>query len=176
MADDDLLARISNAVQGVQSAFQNLCSDYKSIHTIDAEDRDLLALGPSLQGLGSIVEILNGLDAADVDMEHVRSILVAPSVVSTSGYHMPMVNAMIADMHILKGRLIDVRNDITTSQSGVSATSSQIFPPGEAMNARQMIEKYHSIITEISRSQNLCVIHCQRGYLYSHCQGIRPIP
>jgi hypothetical protein len=176
MADDNLLAQVVKAVQEVQSAFQSLCRDHKGIQVPDAEPHDLLALDASLQALGNIVEILNNLDKADVQLELVHSILAAPVVVSAPDNQISMANAMIADMRNLKSRLTDVRHNVTTTRSTVSADSAQILSPGEAVSIRRMVKKYRSIIRDVSSSQTLCVICRRQGHLCLCREGKQSIP
>jgi hypothetical protein len=176
MADDNLLAQVVKAVQEAQSAFQSLCRDHKGIQAPDVEPHDLLALDASLQALGNIVEILEGLDKADVQLELFHSILATPVVVSTSNNQTSMANAMIADMRNLKRRLVDVRHDTTTSRSAVSAAPGRLLSSGEVKSVRRMVEKYNSIVSEVSSGQNLCVFHRQPRYLCSHYEAIWPNP
>jgi hypothetical protein len=176
MVDDDLLAQVANAVQGALWAFRTLCRDHKGYQSSDTEPHDLLALDVSLHALGNIVEILNGLEAADVQLEFVHSILAAPVIVSSPDNQTSMANAMITDMRNLKRRLTDVRHDITNRHSAVSAPSVQILPPGEAISIRRMVEKYHSIISEVSSGQNMYVISRRQGYLCLQRKGICLIP
>jgi hypothetical protein len=140
---DDILAQVANAVQGARSAFQIFCSDYKVFHGPDSHD--LFALDVSLQALGNSVELLDRISPGDEHFELVHSILASPVVLSASEHQDSMADAMITDMHTLKCRLMD-------------AASIQSFLPGEVRRIRQMVKKYHSIITEALNAQILYVI------------------
>jgi hypothetical protein len=156
MDDSGLLAQVVIAVRGVQSAFQNLCS---AIHVCNSEEPcDLLALEVSLQSLGTIIEILDSIDTGGGQLDLSYSILATPNTVSTSGGQISVVDAMIVDMHNLEQRLIDVRREIATAHPSRSSAPAGVISLGEAMRIRGMIEKYHSIITEVMRGQTMCVI------------------
>jgi hypothetical protein len=157
MDEDGILARVVHAVQEARSAFQDLCSgDHKVIHAQDSPD--LLDFDVDLHALGSICELLNGIDPGDHQFPLINSILAAPVNVSTSGNQMPMANAMIADMRNLKLHLVDVRRVTITTSSSVAVASVQRLTLGEAMSIRRMVKKYHSIISETLNSQILCAM------------------
>jgi hypothetical protein len=66
-------------------------------------------------------------------------------------------------MHNLEARFIEVQVEMSRSGSQNSPTLLQLFPQGEAMNVRIMIDKYRSIFSEACSGQIMCVILRRRG-------------
>jgi hypothetical protein len=155
MVDGGLLAQLVTAVQGARSAFQSLCS---ATHVSDAEPRDLMVLDVSLQSLSTMVEIFDSVDPSGGQLDLVISTLSTPTIVSAAGGHISVADAMIVDMHNLEQRLTDVLHDITTVGPRHPLTPVKPIPLGEAMAIRAMIEKYCSLICEVSSWQRMYVM------------------
>jgi hypothetical protein len=153
MDDDAPLSQIVSTIQKTQLAFQKLLHSYRAAHGPD-DSQDLLALDVAMQALGTIVEILDGINDSGGQLDLVQWVLRAPAVPSVEGHDISITQALIQDMRNLEQRLINVNRQIITD--GVTR-----LLPEEATSVRRMVEKYHSIITKVSTGQNLCVIRRQ---------------
>jgi hypothetical protein len=156
------LAEVVDAVQGARSAFQNLCG-VRTPSRVQADSRDLQAfkLDVSLQALGNVVEILEGVVSRGTRVQLVEDILAAPALKSGSDNPTSLANAIIADMRNLQARLIDVQCKVSPSSVQNYGTSIELLPLGEAMSMRRMIQKYRSIIGDACSGQIMCVITLQ---------------
>jgi hypothetical protein len=159
MAENNLLAQIVDGVRGAQSAFQSL---YSAIRVSDSEPklRDLtisIALDISLQSLGSAVENLNRINARGSTIDIVLSTLTAQLSNTASGHQTSVADAMIADMHNLEQHLTDVLHDVTTANKRGTPASVRLLPPEEVISIQGMVEKYRSMISEVSDKQTMCV-------------------
>jgi hypothetical protein len=148
MDDDALLPQIVDAVQKTQQAFQNLLSNPRVAHGTDSQD--IQGIGVAMQALGTIVEILEGIESSGVQLELVHKILSNPTALSVSGYNISIAETLISDMRNLEQRMIDMNRRV--APDGMINS-----PPGEAMRIRTMVEKYHSIISQIPSGQTMCV-------------------
>jgi hypothetical protein len=160
--DERRLADVLTAVQGAQSAFQNLCGNHRLFNT-HADSRDLQALDISLHALGNVVEMLDGVISGRAQIQLVDSILAAPALISASGDSTSLADVIIGDMHNLQTRLIAIQRNISPLNDQDSQTLVHQLPLGEAMSMRGMIDKYRSIISEVCSGQIMCVIASWRA-------------
>jgi hypothetical protein len=155
--DGNRLAEVRTAVEGTRLAFQNLCNGQRLCQA-EVNSRDVLNLDISLQALGNVINILDEVVSDGARIQLVDSLLATSIPISASGNHTLFADAIIADMHNLEARLVDVQGEISHSSSQNSPTLVQLFPHGEALSVRIMIDKYRSIISEACSGQIMCVI------------------
>jgi hypothetical protein len=154
MAEDGILSRVAKAVEGAQSAFQALYNNHRGVYANDS--RDLHALDLSLQALGSIVEILDGANLNEAQIDLFCSILATPVAVPISDEQISLANAMINDLCNIERRLDGVRRNITASGPN-SRNPEQLLPLEETVSMKRMVEKYCSIISGASSGHIMCV-------------------
>jgi hypothetical protein len=148
MDDDALIPQIVFTVQETQRAFQNFLYNYRAAHGPDS--RELLALDAAMQALGTIVGILDGIESRGGRLDLLQWMLRVPIVPSIEGHNISIAQALIWDMRNLEQRLNDVTRMLTTDGTIKSL-------PSEAIGIRQMVKKYHSIISKISNAQMMYV-------------------
>jgi hypothetical protein len=154
MNEDASLPEVVSAVQGTQQAFQSLLHKYEEAHS--SNSRDHLALDAAMQELGTIVTVLGTIETGGVQIDFFRWFM-CKCIDPTGGDSKPSIaRALIEDMSNLEQRFINLNRELATNGTISS-------PPGEAMSIRRMVEKYHSIISQISSGQMMYVDMCLKG-------------
>jgi hypothetical protein len=151
MDEGALLPQIAFAIKETQRAFHTLLHNYQDAQ--GSNSRDLAALDGAIQALGAIVGVLSTIEAGKVQIDLFHWFLCDLIVPSDKGSKISIAQALIRDMRNLTQRLTDLNGEVTAHRTVTSL-------PGEAMSIRQMVKKYHSIISKIASGQMMYVAPC----------------